>query len=70
MSIKSQIPLARTLGILLGLSLAILSAACGVKGPPLPPIADIPQRSDALIRTPDLPVSGTPSSAPSPTVTR
>jgi predicted small lipoprotein YifL len=36
-----------------------IAAACGVKGPPLPPVAATPERSDAL-------ESPRPSPAPSP----
>lgn len=42
------------------LALGILAAAaCGVKGPPLPPVADTPQASDA-------PAMGAASTEPAP----
>jgi hypothetical protein len=47
-----------TMGI--GLGFILGGAACGVKGPPLPPVADTPSASDRTT------VSGPPAALPSP----
>jgi hypothetical protein len=47
------------------LALSLLAAACGVKGPPLPPVPDTGPQSDALERPAPSP-SPSPSPSPAP----
>lgn len=56
------------LALLLAVVLGIGAAACGVKGPPLPPVADTPQSSDSPAMTGGAPTPITVvSPSPSPT---